>query len=199
MLRQRRRDQAAWSVCTPKQAAKLLRTKGTKYIMVNVQDRKQPVSQATDSTLPTDQERGGKKQVGGKPRHPPHPFRTDHDERAGSPPIPVGDQLPTYLALAQSKPGGPSKRPRSNNPETPRAGSVLPVQQTEAVSNGNAAIVTDSQGDRNGNRDGNGLLKSCLGQTQTGQEPNTTPQMTDAEADKAGLVRCNGTDGRLAD
>jgi hypothetical protein len=83
MLRQQRRSQTAWSLCTPKQAAKLLRSTGTKYIMVNVRDSKQPLSQAIDSTLPLDRERGGNKQVGGKSRHQPHPFRSDDDARAG--------------------------------------------------------------------------------------------------------------------
>ena len=135
-----------------------------------------------DSTLPIDRERGGKKQVGGNSTHQPYPFRTDDDARAGELPIPVGDPLSTYRNLVLRKPEGPSTRPLSNNPVTPRAGSALPVQQAETVGK-NAAIKTDSRGDRET------LLKLCLGQTRNGQEPDTTPRMTDAEADKAGLVR----------
>ena len=192
-LQQGEGGQPAWDVCTPKQAARLLRKPGSEYLMVNVRPSTEHshLAQAKDPCLGHDPPGTGDPSLTGESSKPSSdPGRTGAAVRG---PCPVPDGGTTRPCFVMGK-GGPRsavtrrQRGRTRSPiRTSATGATGTVTDHHVRFEGLAAMQGDSES-RPGPRAQN--AESCLGQTQQqGQAPDATISMTNEEADEAGLLR----------
>ena len=175
-LQQNAESQTAWSLCSPKQASKLLRTTGTKYIMVNVRESKQsnPISLANISHPQRDTGGDGQKQVGGS-HHPQRcTVRPDANARGHGPSPDLGQPSTRPTKLAKGNPGG-AVRHHIPKPSVPTRDCVGASDQRPSTQKQNSANVPDSTSRENAVIAA--AEATCLGQTQQEQDPDTTPLM----------------------
>ena len=191
MQRGEQEGYTAWDVCTPKQAARLLRKQGTEYLMVNVRPSNEHdyLSQAKGLSPERDPRGTGKRKPTGGSYHP-RADRGSHDTAVRGPcPLPEGEPTRPCFVMGNGAPGSAEgrqqRRKRPPNDTQSTGGAVVPDQHVRW--NDLAAMQVDSTS-RTGPQVQN--AETCLGQTQrTGQDPITTPAMTSEEADAAGLLR----------
>ena len=184
--------QPAWDVCTPKQAARLLRKQGTEYLLVNVRASNEHdyLAQAGKPRPWNDPRGNGNENPTGGSSHPGMDPAGEGDTVRGPCPVPDGEPTRPCFVMGSGAPrsaAGRRKRKKRPPKRTQATGGPGAATDHRARRRKLAAMQVDSTS-RPGPPTQN--ASTCLGQTQkTGQDPDTTPAMTSEEADKAGLLR----------